>query len=229
MFKKFFEKKLKIKKAVDEISPAYEFTNAIKFAQLALERESKKEDKIIILDFMLDVIREDLKTDLLTTIFYSKENFEKKIGILFPVSYYDEHGNKICLFAGKEKMVTVDLTKDCVLVLPWRRTSMKNTILNIFKNKFEFDKYNHKAHYFSHVDICYVHNGKHSIASGIVHKKGHIEASEWDVSRLFKHVYTDGRSWYNSHNNDKLDDLFDFRVGIIFELAKMKYKVEKDF
>ncbi|WP_423055302.1 DUF6710 family protein [Zhaonella formicivorans] len=84
------------------------------------------------------------------------------------------------------------------------------------------------AYYFSYVDICYVCNGNHSVASGIVYKKGHIEAKVYDITRLFEHVYTDGLYWYNSHNNDILDDLFDFRVGVIYEVSKLKYGVKAD-
>lgn len=101
---------------------------------------------------------------------------------------------------------------------------MRDSIKNIFANKFEFDELNHKAYYFSHVNICYVYNGNHSIASGVVYKKGYITAEECDVSRLFDHVYTDGSHWYNSHNNQALDNLFDFRVGIIYEITKLKYR-----
>lgn len=208
--------------------PAHEFRYAMEFARQVLKEESKQEDKIIILDFMLDVIREDLKTDLLTTIFYSKENFESRIKFPFPFYYYDEFGNEFELFPEEERLVRVDLAKDCVLVLPWNRKRMRDSIKNIFANEFKFDESNHKAYYFSHVDICYVYNGNHSIASGIVYKKGYIQAKECDLSKLFDHVHTDGLYWYNSHNNQRLDDLFDFRIGIIYEIAKLKYQIEKD-
>jgi hypothetical protein len=198
----------------------------VEFAQQVLEKESKKEDKIIILDFMLDVIREDLKTDLLTTIFYNKENFGKEIKIPFPLYYYDKFGNKFHLFQEKKKIVTVNLAEDCVLILPWHRVRMRDSIKNIIKNGFTFDESNHRAYYFSYVDICYAYNGNHSIASGLGYKKGYIKAREYDVSRLFDHIYTDGLYWYNSHNNNKLCDLFDFRIGIIYEISKLKYKIE---
>ncbi|WP_332249267.1 DUF6710 family protein [Thermoanaerobacter mathranii] len=51
-----------------------------------------------------------------------------------------------------------------------------------------------------------------------------MEATEYDVSKLFDHVYTDGLYWYNTHNNQKLeDDLLDFRIGIIYEISKIKH------
>lgn len=209
------------------MNAVHEFRYAMEFARQAMKEESKKEHKIIILDFMLDVIKEDLKNDLLSTIFYSKENFEKRIKLPFPFCFYDEFAREHELFPLEEKrLIRVDLAKNCVLVLPWNRKRMRDSIKNIFASKFEFDESNHKAYYFSHVNICYVYNGNHSIASGVVYKKGYITAEECDVSRLFDHVYTDGLYWYNSHNKQVLDNLFDFRIGIIYEISKLKYEIE---
>lgn len=226
MLEKLFKKKSEKKGFTGNVNAAHEFRYAMEFARQTLKEETKKEDKVIILDFMLDVIKEDLKNDLLTTIFYSEENFKKRIKLPFPSCFYDEFGGKHELFLPEEKLVRVDLTKDCVLVLPWNRKRMRDSIKNIFASKFKFDKANHKAYYFSPVNICYIYNGSHSIASGVVYKKGYIIAEECDVSRLFNHVYTNGLCWYNSHNNQKLDDLFDFRVGIIYEILKLKYNIE---
>lgn len=199
----------------------------MEFARQVMEEETQKEDQIIILDFMLEVIKEDLKNDLLSTIFYSKENFEKSMKLPFPFCFYDEFAHEHKLFPpGEKRLIRVDLARDCVLVLPWNRRRMRDNIKNIFMRKFEFDESNHKAYYFSPVNICYVYNGNHSIASGVVYKKGYITAEECDVSRLFDHVYTDGLYWYNSHNNQVLDNLFDFRIGIIYEISKLKYEIE---
>lgn len=225
MFKRFFKKKGRFETS-PETSPTSEFNFAMEFARNVLELESKKEDRIIILDFMLDVVREDLKTDLLSTIFYSKEHFEKWILPPFPCNYYDELGNKYEFCPDDEKIKRVDLSKDCVLVLPWHRERMINSVKRIFLNGFKFHKENHLAYYFPYVDFCYAYNGNHSIASGIVYKNGYVEAKVCDVSKLFKHVYTDGKTWYNSHDKSKLTSVFDFRVGIIYELAKLKYRIE---
>lgn len=227
MFKRFFKKKDRFGTS-SKASPTCEFNFAMEFARDMLELESKKEDQIIILDFMLDVVREDLKTDLLSTIFYSKEHFEKWLLPPFPCNYYNESGNELEFCPDDKKIRRVDLSKDCVLVLPWHRNRMISSIKKVFLNGFKFHKENHLAYYFSHVGFCYAYNGNHSIASGIVHKKGYIKAKVCDVSKLFKHVYTDGKAWYNSHDKSKLTDVFDFRVGIIYELAKLKYRIETE-
>ncbi len=225
MLEKLFKKKSEKKGFTGNVNAAHEFRYAMEFARQTLKEETRKEDKIIILDFMLDVIREDLKNDLLSVIFYSEENFKKRIGFPFPTCFYDEFGSEHELLSPEKKLVKVDLAKDCVLVLPWNRKRLRDSIKNIFASEFKFDETNHKAYYFSPVNICYIYNGNHSVASGIVYKKGYVMAEECDLSRLFDHVYTDGLYWYNSHNNQAINNLFDFRIGIIYELTREKYKL----
>lgn len=196
------------------------------FAHQTLKYESDKEDQLIILDFILDAIREDLKTSCLTSIFYNRENFEGICTEPFPYNYYDESGNILTMPCDSEAKKVVDLAKDCVLVFPWHRDRLRSQIKNIGRNEFIYQDNNHFSYYYSYLKICYVWNGYHSISSGIVHKKGYIKSKEKDITPLFNHVYTDGLYWYNSHNNKKLFDLFDFRVGLIYEISKLKYRLE---
>lgn len=200
-----------------------EFNCAVDWAQDIAHNNSAKDEKVILLDYMLSVVRDDLKTDLLSTIFYDKEHFERRLGFPFPDRYFDEKDTEIKFSPNGER--SVSLANDCVLTLPWNRYSTRNCILGVFTNGFQFDKGDHEAEYFTHVDIYCVKRGYHSIAAGVVYKNGSVQAKEYDVSRLFKHMHTDGEFWYNSHNKQKLGAVFDFRVGIIYEIAKLKHQI----
>lgn len=127
-------------------------------------------------------------------------------------------------YDGKTRQV--DLAQDCILVLPWRRDSLWSKIRLLAKDEFEFSRTNHRGLYFTHMRLCVVVNGRHSVTAGIHHKKGVIEVPVVNVSKLFKHVHTDGAYWYNSHTGEKLRDLMDFRIGILYEVAKLKYRIE---
>ncbi|MEW6048423.1 MAG: DUF6710 family protein, partial [Bacillota bacterium] len=162
-----------------------------------------------------EVIRNDLKYDLLTKIFYTRGHLPSWGWLPFPVVCYDGNGDRMEVFEGEGKKRMVNLADDCVLVLPWDRRSVGT-------KDFEFDKTNHRAHYFSPLGICYVSNGKHSVAAGVGHKRGYVEAVEHDVSVLFDHVYTDGRYWYSRHSGERLGLVHDFRIGVLFELARQK-------
>ncbi|CAK7051902.1 DUF6710 family protein [Tissierella carlieri] len=208
-------------------SLGFEFDNTMDFVQDILEYEHNIEDQIIIIDFISNLVKEDLKTDLLTTIIYSEQHFERNINFPFPYEYYDKLGNRLTIKPEREVMRDVDLSKDCVLVVSWNRERLRNSIKNIYKNEFEYHDWNHLAFYFTHIDVCYAYNGTHSISSGIGHKKGFIKAKEYDISNLFDHLYTDGVSWHSVHDKTKLGDIFDFRIAILYELAKIKYNLRK--
>lgn len=223
----FFQKRL-IKdnhKSCDELEPSGEYIHCMDFVKQTLKYEKTKEDKIVILDFLLGVIKKDLQYDILTTILYNEEGFSERITTIFPIYYYDEDGNKLETYTKKKTYKNIDLSEDCVLVMAWHRDRLRGTIKNIYKNNFKYHSSNHLAYYFTHIDVCYAHNGLHSITSGIGHQKGYIKAVECDISKLFNHVYTDGKTWYNSHNDEYLTDVYDFRIAILYEIARTKYNL----
>jgi len=203
-----------------------EFRKAMYFVRQTLRYEKEDRDKIIVLDYIMKVIKEDIKCDLLTTILYQPESFDKTISFPFPFWYYDEKGKKYNFEMLKNETRSVNLATDCVLVLAWDRERMRNSIKNIFLNNFTFIPSNHLAYYFDYVDICYAYNGTHSISAGLGHRQGTIEAEKFDVTLLFNHVYTDGCCWYSKHNGERLGELFDFRIGVIYEIARIKYGIE---
>lgn len=80
---------------------------------------------------------------------------------------------------------------------------------------------NQDVYYFSHIELCYVDSGFHYVAVAVGRKEGVLEAKRYyDVSQLFDHVRTDGEYWYSVYNREKLGELLDFRIGILFEIAK---------
>lgn len=145
-------------KELYKLNAEREFSYAIEFVNNAIEEETKIEDKIKMIDFIMDLIKEDIKTDLLTKIIYNpKANITRYFP--FPTCYYDKNNNA------------------------------------------------HRLH---------------SIASGIMCYKGKIKAKKIDITPLYDHVYTNGVYWYNTHTNNILTTLTDFRIGILYEISKIK-------
>lgn len=124
-------------------NPTMEFKNAMSFVNGFLEQEKSIEYKLIALDFILEVVNEDLKTDLLSYIFYSEVDFDRQLDYPFPLQYFDE------------------------------------------------------------------------------------QSEQHDITELFPHVCTDGQNWYNAHTDETIGDVIDFRVSIIYEIAKVKHQLEK--
>ena len=98
----------------------------------------------------------------------------------------------------------------------------------IIKNGFKNYPINHIVYYYKELNICQVMNGNHSIAAGIYTEKGTVLAKIVDMKPLFENLKTDGAYYYSIHNNTIIEKVQDFRIAVIFEIAKMKYKLENE-
>lgn len=91
---------------------------------------------------MLSVIREDLKYDILTNILYREKWFDKdlRIPLPFPYYYYNEEGIRFSIYEADAETRAIDLANECVLVFPWHREKMRESIKNIGENEFVYQK-----------------------------------------------------------------------------------------
>lgn len=176
----------------------------------------------------MNLVKKDLKYDALTTILYQEEHFERDLSTPFPWEVLDAQRNEITRLEVNGTKV-IDLKESDVIVLPWNRDRFNNAIIGLKNQDFKYDKLNHMAYYYQELDICFVYNGLHSISAGVGYEKGEISASLVKIDKLFDKIYTDGLFWYNSHTDEKLVTMHgdikvqDFRIAILFELARMKY------
>lgn len=200
-----------------------EFREAMDVAAAFL-REARGDRKLLVLDFLLGVVRNDLKHDQLTKILYQRRA-EPWLWPPFPPVCCDGRGRRIELFAGEPRERLVSLAGDCVVVVPWDRRGLRSSVETVGAQGFEFDDRNHRAWYFVPLDICWAFDGKRSVAAGVGLRRGYIRAFEYDVSVLFDHVRTDGACWYSRHSGEKLGVVCDFRIGLLFELARMRQEL----
>lgn len=203
-----------------------EFQEAIRTVNAFLKETNDPQEKKCILDYTMEVVRNDLKYDLLTRILYSRDWLSPWEWPPFPVVYFNEKGERLETFKDENGLKIVDLAVDCVLSIPWDKERLRRSIQNIGTTQFQFDNKNHTAYYFEPLNICYVAKGLHSTAAGIGLGKGYIQAVKYDISVLFNHVRTDGKYWYGKHNVQTLGMLRDFRIGILFELACIRQNLE---
>lgn len=195
-----------------------------------LKDETELNSKEKIIDFVMEAIREDLKMDYLTSILYSKVHkvMNDVRNPLLPSTYYNKHGEGFSIYIDETTEKEVYLATDCVLAVPWDLTRYKKRLIDLSLNPFVYKKTNHKVNYYVELGLSHVDGGKHSIGAGIVYKKGIILAREVSLAKMFPHVYTDGRYWFNQHTNNPLKvrdeslKVFDFRIAILYELAKLK-------
>lgn len=216
----------KKKKANQSLTFAFnqEYNHTIDYVNNVLSKSNSDNEKINVIEFFCQMISKDMQYDILTTIFYSENYFKKRISNLLPSSLYNELGEKISLHTKENK--ELDLAKDCVIVLPWNRERMINSILYFKKHKFQYDELNHYGYYYKDLNFSYVYNGIHSTTGGIGYQQGKITVPIIDVSKAYEHLYTDGCKWYNRHTKEVLLNVQDFRVAILYELNRLKSKLK---
>lgn len=222
-----------IGKKTDHIKEHFEKTDKqqIKHTMIyfnrCLEECKNAMERLWTLDFFMKAISNDLQAECISEILYQDTVRDYAMG-LFPNVYYDQNGErKNKIYIGQKK---ISLKEHNVIVIPWNRDRLPYSIIRIYKNKFQYYPTNHFVIYYKDIDLCYVTGGNHSISVGIVHGsvEEEINSSVYDISDMFEHVYTDGRFWYDIHSKNQLCECLDFRIGILFEIAKIKYKLEHD-
>lgn len=185
--------------------------------------ENPKE-QIDIIDFLVKAIRNDVKYDYLTKmIYYGKsETFAFN---LIPEKIEIGKGRKINAVTETKRIVS--LKDHVVLTIPEEAGKLKDRIVKQKDVPFVYTKGKQKAEYYQPLGICTVVNGRHSIAAGVIYEKGEIEARIIDMSLLFKYMRFDGSNWINTKTDEKISEAQDFRVGLIYELARKKYELLK--
>ena len=177
------------------------------------------EQKIQLLDVLMDIIRADMQSEYIASFLYTKEG--KKI-VPFFLKYIDEQGNVCNTISNSNEMVVVSLTDTCVIASPWSIKRFVNIYLTIKEKGFKNFAENHRAIYVDDINVCFVQRGYHSITSGLLHKKGTIQAQRICLKDIYSHVDTNGAYWLNTHTGEQLCTVADFRTAALYSLAKIK-------
>lgn len=181
--------------------------------------------KSVLVDYFMDIIKNDIKYDYLANVVYGRELTEFRI--YFPKVYYDQQG-KLIELDKRIILEEIDFSNVLIFSVPWKKERVVKNLVTLSNEKFLYDKSNHKATYFPEINLCYVTNGNHSIAMGIKNNQGSIMAEVFNLQPLFGKVDTDGVEWFSMYDKTRiLGKLSDFRIGLLFKLAEMKYNLKE--
>lgn len=206
MFQNIFKKKIK---------PHINYSESVRLimecANNYMENKSKAE-QLILLDYLIDSLKIDLCATGIIFPWYNQPT--TPFNLPFPSRVYDEKGNEIVIYGAKTE---VSLESSSIYVRPWENNRAFDSIIYLSNKDFVYDKDNHGSYYYDDIDLCYVYNGNHSINAGRYFKKGKITSVCCNMVLLYEHCFTDGKAWYNSHTNEVLFSVDDFRLAALYE------------
>jgi len=203
------------------------YRNALKsintMIKISSEDKTYECDMVLVIDYMIDMVLNDLKYDYLSEIIYNPNSQSVRFSP-FPLKYKDEKGaeHSIC---NENNLQVVDFSKDIVFSTPWHKGRMPKNINSLTKVPFCYYGSNHWGYYYPELKMCYIYNGNHSVAMGAKKKQGTMEIPVCSITPLFEHVYTDGAHWYSVHDDVISGNVNDFRFAVLYELAKRKNKL----
>lgn len=217
----------------NKVGGGVEFDELFRWVNRCLDGEEKLQDPdraIVFLDYIINAVAKDLKYEWITDLFKQEERGGDYESSFFPDYFYDESQERYSFhtecFIGQTHLVSLE--RDTVVSLPWKRERIIDTY-DIGKiRSFKQDDSNHEGQYYIELGLSYVHNGRHSVTAGSSNHQGTLVLPAYSLENLFPHVESDGTKWINAHTKEELRDGFlDYRIGILYELAKIKWNVEK--
>ena len=204
-----------------------QFDEIFIFIQQGLEQQKVIEEKIDLLNYLLTVLREDLKYSLIAEVIYKKRAIDLKHR--FIPDFKTQDGEDLNVNRCQTGIIKdISLSDDCVIGVPWAAEQIWKKTSWMLRRPFINDS-NHQAVYLPELKVCFVLSGNHSIAVGVVYRKGLIKANECSIIPAFDHLQTDGENWINSHTNEILEPVKDFRIAAMFEIAKMIHQLKMEF
>lgn len=184
--------------------------------------DGSKEEKILLLDYLINTILEDICISRIAKFLYHDES-PTDMNNFIPCYFIDETGNEISIYTNEN--IEVDLSKTITYTCAWNKTRLHDSLLNLYRNSFKYHEYNHFSYFFTDINFCYVYNGNHSIQAGLYYKKGVIISRVCKTELLYPHCKTDGLFWYNSHTGEKLMPVIDFRFAAVFSIAQIRNRI----
>lgn len=213
--------KVKEKKQQSEYLGGIKFDETIDLAQSWVNGKPK-EEQIILLDYMMEVIKTAMCIGEKVGTFSGNER--PRLETPFPTHYTSSDGTQKAFGTGEE--IDIDLSSTDVYVRPWNKERTWQNILKIKQEEFKHDPSNHKADFYTGVDLCYISNGNHSINAGVYLKKGTIKANVIHIEQMFEHYDTDGYDWIELKTGRRFALEPDETPAILYALYKMKYELE---
>lgn len=136
--------------------------------------------------------------------------------------------NGVTHSAVTDEYAEINLAETTIFANTAKTDSIISVLRSIKKNGFIFDRSSQRAQYISYLDICtFIGDGIHSLTVGNFYKQGKILAKVVRIEEMFDYVKTDGVRWYCDDDYGTVLESEDYRVSLLFEIAKLRFNLER--
>lgn len=185
------------------------FSSTLRTIQQLLDSAKLSAQKASILEYAIDIIGKELTFSVPATMLRNgvmPENCDYTIPIPGPTQF--EKGN-------------YSLSGLNVISDPWAIDRLGKAIIHVDTDGFRQEYGHYTGIYYKEINLAVITNGKHHLSAAIRKGGGQAKLHVYNLSDAFSRLKTDGAYWY-------LDDympskVFDYRIAILYELARIKY------
>lgn len=198
------------------------YITAIQNVQMIVDCAKSPLEKVRAYNYAMFVIRTDYAAYSKTLLF--RRNGRYSAQQMFPYTFQMEDGTVLTI-PEEKRTIPVNLNKHgSIVVSAWNHKRMADILPVVYSKGFSADD-NHKAIYYSDINIAVVYSGNHSISAGVFYGSGSINARLFDVSKLYDHLDTDGVHWINRHTNRIISNTPSEHIAILYEISRRKKRL----
>lgn len=195
------------------------------------------ENRLEYLSFFIDLLIKELKYSCLLEI--NRHGCRERF--FLPFSEFDLRFLNL-----PEREIEIDIQKNNLISVPWKHNRYEDILKKLKNEPFEYDPENHKARYYDYINLTCAYNGLHSLGAGSYMGEGKITADFVDTTKIFPFINVENDLSFTYNQNavraffekgdmpldlEKNLDIrvygTDYRLVLIYELAKRKYCIEK--
>jgi hypothetical protein len=206
----------------------------IAIAQNIIDKSDKHGDFLHPIYRYINALGYSVLQRLLMQLFTGKE--VDNVDVLFyDLCHYINSENYIsdCTSIENNEKISISLKDNLVIPVAWNISRFETNIAGIGAdcgNQFEFQKLNHMSKLFLPIGVTIVHNGNHSILSGIIKREGVIHPTEIvNLTSLYEKIKFDGVYYRDVNSNQVIQEVKNFELGAIYEIGRLLIKNDIKF
>lgn len=197
------------------------FVNAMNNARSLVASTTILQEKIQRLDYMISLITDDLCSDVESHFVYVKHGEFFKFFI--PSCAIDDIGNEVT--SASNDITTVDVSKVNVYTVP-REIVKISKLADYFLSSKHIDS-TEQSIFYPELNLLYAADDNNHKISIMKHSgQGEVLCKVYYLEKIYPFLSSNGNKWKKKHSLNEDLPVNDFRIPILYELAKWRYELK---